>query len=74
MPEMGGVDATRLIRRDLPREFQPVIVALTADAFQENRERCLAAGMDDVLTKPIQRTQLADTIRRLLERRVLNEP
>jgi CheY-like chemotaxis protein len=54
MPEMDGLDATAAIRAsDDPRIRDLPIVALTADAMQEDRERCLEAGMDDYLAKPL---------------------
>ena len=52
MPVMGGCEATRAIRSSIPKEKQPMIVALTANAFQESRDECLRAGMDEVFTKP----------------------
>jgi CheY-like chemotaxis protein len=52
MPVMGGCEATEIIRKTIPKERQPMIVALTANAFQESRDECLKAGMDDVFTKP----------------------
>lgn len=66
MPEMGGIESTQLIRRETPENQQPIIVALTANAFEENKEKCLAAGMNDVLTKPINRLKLRDILERYL--------
>ena len=76
MPELDGFAATRMIRtleaeqsyaapsgRPLP------IIALTAQAVQGDRERCLAAGMTDYVTKPVNREELLKTIRALHRRR-----
>ena len=66
MPVLDGVGATRAIRAlpDAARSTVP-IVALTADAFDETRERCLVAGMNDFLTKPVSPQKLATSLRRL---------
>jgi len=71
MPEMGGLEATRLIRE---RQNQPLvfpnyrpaitIVAMTASAMQGDRERCLAAGMDDYIAKPVR----LEEVRTIMER------
>jgi signal transduction histidine kinase/CheY-like chemotaxis protein/HPt (histidine-containing phosphotransfer) domain-containing protein len=56
MPEMDGLEATRAIRRleaERPSDRWPRIVAMTANALQEDRDLCLDAGMDDYLTKPL---------------------
>jgi signal transduction histidine kinase/DNA-binding NarL/FixJ family response regulator len=54
MPEMDGLEATRRLRRDLPADCQPRVLAMTAHAMFEDRERCLEAGMDGYLSKPVQ--------------------
>jgi CheY-like chemotaxis protein len=53
MPEMDGLEATRRIRRDFPKERQPWIIAVTASALAGDRERCFEAGMDDFVPKPV---------------------
>jgi CheY-like chemotaxis protein len=53
MPEMDGLEASRRITRRWNAQERPRIVAMTANAMQGDREACLAAGMDDYLTKPI---------------------
>jgi two-component system, sensor histidine kinase len=66
MPELDGIGATTAIRALPDRAAATLpIVALTADAFQETRERCLLAGMNDFLTKPVSPQDLAAALRRL---------
>ena len=62
MPEMDGLAATRSIRSQLPPDRQPRILAMTAHAMQGDRERCLAAGMDGYLSKPVQIDRLAEAL------------
>ena len=61
MPGLGGVEATRLYRA---RGGRLPVIALTADAFEEDRRACLAAGMDDHLTKPLDGAALRATLAR----------
>ena len=53
MPEMDGVEATRRIREEFPADRQPVIIAMTANAMDSGKQECLAAGMNDYISKPI---------------------
>jgi len=62
MPEMDGLEATRRITARWPNGERPRIVAMTANAMQRDREECLAAGMDDYLTKPIRVERLVDAL------------
>jgi PAS domain S-box-containing protein len=65
MPVLDGYETTETIRRlETTAELSKhvVIIAMTANAFTEDRDRCLAVGMDDFLSKPIRRQQLKETL------------
>ena len=64
MPELDGFGAMRQIRIDHPAGRQPRVIALTANALEEDRDACLAAGMDDYLSKPLQRERLEAALMR----------
>lgn len=67
MPVMDGLEATRRIRAATrPDEVRPAIVALTANALDGDRQRCLDAGCDDYLSKPVAPAELAATIERAI--------
>ena len=69
MPEMDGIEATRAIRNPQSRvlDQQVIIVAMTAHAMQGDREKCVQAGMNDYLTKPIERQALVAVLEKWLK-------
>jgi len=71
MPEMDGYAATQKIRElEIGRDCKPVrIVAMTASAMQGDRELCLAAGMDDYISKPVDTVELQGALERAAQRK-----
>ena len=71
MPDMDGLEATRVIRgRERKAGRRVSIIAMTAHAMKEDREKCLGAGMDDYVSKPIQLRDINEAIQRHMERGV----
>jgi signal transduction histidine kinase/DNA-binding response OmpR family regulator len=64
MPEMDGFEATQRIIEGWPQD-RPYIIALTAHALEGDRQRCIDAGMDDYLAKPINRNDLVEALRKV---------
>lgn len=64
MPEMDGLEATRVIVSRWKPSERPKIIAMTANAMQGDREMCLESGMDDYITKPIRFDQIQDALER----------
>ena len=60
MPEIDGQEATRIIRQSM--EIQPIIIAMTANAMKEDKDDCLAAGMNDFLSKPVKLEELVNML------------
>jgi PAS domain S-box-containing protein len=61
MPEMDGLEATRIVRQRWPN-LDIYIIAMTAHALDQDREQCIAAGMDNYVSKPIQVAELVDAL------------
>jgi CheY-like chemotaxis protein len=68
MPDVDGLEATSEIRRQEAPGTRCPIIALTANAGASDRQLCLQAGMDDYLSKPVRREDLARMLERYLER------
>jgi signal transduction histidine kinase/DNA-binding response OmpR family regulator len=64
MPEMDGMEATQKIREEYQSIPKPYIIAMTAHAMSGYRETCIEAGMDDYVTKPVNRDALAEALQR----------
>lgn len=64
MPEMDGLEATRRIRADFPADCQPLIIAMTANALEGDKQACLQAGMNDYISKPVMPEALAAALQR----------
>lgn len=73
MPNMDGLEATRRIRR-LPARRNVAIVAMTANAFAEDKQRCIEAGMDDFISKPMSPETLFATLLQWLRKRGYDKP
>lgn len=69
MPEMDGFEATHLIRQDKALSDN-IIIAMTANALEGDREKCIAAGMDDYIAKPIRSQEILEILRRYLPKRL----
>ncbi|MFU8827002.1 MAG: response regulator, partial [Brevefilum sp.] len=71
MPEMDGLEATRQICARWPAGERPQIIAMTAFAMPEDRQKCLDAGMDDYLSKPIRGDDMVQALKRTVDRLAL---
>jgi len=71
MPVMNGLDATAEIRKmycdDGPSSYRPVVIGVTAHALKDDREKCIDAGMDDYMSKPISPDMLAEKITKWMQ-------
>ncbi len=74
MPEMNGFETTRRLMETSAHRKVPIIIAVTANAFVEDRENCLAAGMDDYISKPIKKDKVQEVITKYMENQYRRSP
>lgn len=65
MPQMDGVRATQLIRQEIERDMQPIIIAMTANALAGDKEKYLEIGMDSYISKPVRKDELKTELERV---------
>jgi signal transduction histidine kinase/CheY-like chemotaxis protein/HPt (histidine-containing phosphotransfer) domain-containing protein len=69
MPEMNGEDVTRVIRQEFSTFKQPYIIALTANALEDDNSRFISSGMDDYISKPVQIGKLKQVLQKAIQKR-----
>ena len=74
MPTMDGIEATKKIINSHPFNDRPKIVALTASTLPEEKEKCMEAGMDDFITKPVRLEEVASTLNRWIHLQTRSVP
>lgn len=74
MPQLNGYEATKSIRRSEKKGCHIPIIAMTAYAVKGDREKCLAAGMDGYVSKPIRPEKLSYEIEKVLEQHLAQSP
>ncbi|CAH1221148.1 Sensor histidine kinase RcsC [Paenibacillus sp. JJ-223] len=70
MPVMDGLECTRRIRETVPRDKQPIIIAMTANVMEGVQQRCFNAGMDDYISKPVKLGSVRTKLSRFQEQRL----
>jgi CheY-like chemotaxis protein len=68
MPKMDGLEATKVIVNTWAKHERPWIIAMTANAMREDREKCFAVGMQDYITKPVRTAELQAALDRALRK------
>ncbi len=74
MPELDGLAAARRICAEIPPERKPRLIAMTANALEGDREACIAAGMDDYISKPVRADVLQNALQRSFNQRGAQSP
>jgi len=69
MPKMDGFEATRAIREQKNNTMKNIpIIAITANAMEEDKKKCISAGMDDFISKPVNSTNLAKILEKWIQK------
>ncbi|RHX79506.1 GAF domain-containing hybrid sensor histidine kinase/response regulator [Leptospira yasudae] len=69
MPELSGIDTAKILTQHTNQSLRPYIIAMTANASQSDRDKCLVVGMDDYISKPFRKEEIADILERFISDR-----
>nr|WP_210411147.1 GAF domain-containing hybrid sensor histidine kinase/response regulator [Leptospira kmetyi] len=69
MPELSGIDTAKILTQHTNQSLRPYIIAMTANASPTDRENCIASGMDEYISKPFRKEQIADLINHYLSKK-----
>lgn len=72
MPELNGIEAAKILTQQNDSSIRPYIIAMTANASQTDKEDCMASGIDQYLSKPFHKEEIADLLNQFISHKTTN--